>query len=698
MPAYPIAPQRPQSITQHSLTRVDEYYWMRDRDDPAVLDYLKAENEYLDEVLQHTQHLQEQLFQEMKGRIKEDDASVPERHGEYFYYTRFEAGLQYPFYCRKRGSLDAPEEILLDQNALAAGRNFCRIGAFSVSPDHTRLAYSIDPDGSEICTIFIKNLTDGTLYPDEIPNTFGNVYTHSGVEWAADNSTLFYITRDAATRPYKLYRHTLGADPAQDELIYHEADEAYYLFLLKSRSEQYLMAFSYSTLTHEWRILPADQPRGEWHVFAPRRAGIEYGIEHHGGRFFVLTNENALNFRLMETPVDETTPENWREVLAHRPGVYVENVLAFEDHLVLFERQDGLPQIRLSALDGVNEVRYVPFPEPVYSVAPMANPVFKTHLLRFTYSSLVTPNSVVDFHMDTHTWELKKQDEIPSGHDPAAYVTERLHAAAPDGALVPISIVYKKGLEKNGQNPALLYGYGAYGYTIEAAFNSSRFSLIDRGFVFAIAHIRGGSDLGRAWYEDGRLLNKRNTFTDFIACAEHLIAAGYTSRDRLAIMGGSAGGLLMGACLIMRPDLFKAVVAQVPFVDVVTSMSDPSIPLTTMEYDQWGNPDDKAQFEYMLSYSPYDNLRPVAYPDLLLTSGLNDPRVAYWEPAKFAARLRAVKSGDGLVLLKTNLDAGHAGASGRYDFLKEIALDYGFLIDRLLLSQSAPAALSSSGG
>lgn len=683
MPTHPVAPQRPHQIIQHGLTRVDEYYWMRDRNDPAVLEYLNAENDYLDEVMQHTQPLQAQLFQEMKGRIKEDDASVPEQRGDYFYYTRFETGRQYPLFCRKHGSLDAPEEIILDQNALAEGRSFCRIGAFAVSPDQTKLAYSIDPDGSEICTLTIKNLLDGTLYPEEIPNTFGSVYTHSGVAWAADSATLFYITLDAATRPYKLHRHTLGTDPAQDALIYHEADETYDLLLLKSRSEKYLMAFSQSTLTHEWRILPADQPHGAWQVFASRRPGIEYSIDHHGDRFFVLTNENAQNFRLMETSVDATTPDHWREVLPHRPEVYLQNVLAFAGHLVLCERQNGLPQIRLSALDAVSDVHYVPFPEPVYSVVPMPNPEFNTRVLRFTYSSLVTPNSVIDFHMDTHAWELKKQDEIPSGHNPAAYVAERLWATAPDGAQVPISIVYKQGLEKNGQNPVLLYGYGSYGAIIEDAFNPNYFTLIDRGFVFAIAHIRGGSELGRGWYEGGRLFNKRNTFTDFIACAEHLIAAGYTTRDRLAIMGGSAGGLLVGACLTMRPDLFKAVIAQVPFVDVVTTMSDPSIPLTTMEYDQWGNPDDQAQFDYMLSYSPYDNLRPAVYPNLLITSGLNDPRVAYWEPTKFAARLRTVKTGDNLVLLKTNLDAGHAGASGRYDLLKEIALYFAFLIDQL---------------
>ncbi|MBI5566238.1 MAG: S9 family peptidase [Chloroflexi bacterium] len=683
MPEFPIAPKRPHIIAQHGQTRVDDYFWLRQREDPAVLEYLKAENDYLAEMLQHTQPLQQQLFEEMKARLKEDDASVPEQRGEYFYYTRYETGKQYPLYCRKRSALDAPEELLLDQNALAAGREFCRVGAYSVSPDHQKLAYSLDLDGTEICTIYIKNLIDGTLYPETIPNTYGNVYSHGGAEWANDSATLFYITLDATTRPYQLHRHMLGSDPAQDVLLYTESDETYYLFLLKSRSRAYLQILSHSTLASEWQILPADQPTADWQVFAPRRPGIEYSIEHHGDRFLVVTNENALNFRLMATPVTATSPDNWREVLPHRSDVLIEGALAFENHLVLFEREGGLPQIRLSAPDAVSNVHYVPFPEPVYSVAPTTNPEFKTDRLRFTYSSLITPNSVIDYHFDTHAWELKKQDEIPSGHNPADYVTERLHATAPDGTLVPISIVYKRGLEKNGRNPTLLYGYGAYGFTIEAAFSPNRFSLIQRGFVFAIGHIRGGSDMGRAWYDGGRMFNKRNSFTDFIACAEHLIAAGYTSTDHLAIMGGSAGGLLVGACLTMRPDLYQAVIAQVPFVDVVTTMSDASIPLTTMEYDQWGNPAEKEQFDYLMSYSPYDNIRAVDYPDVLITTGLNDPRVAYWEPAKFAAKLRAAATSHNLILLKTNMDAGHAGASGRYDYLKEIALEYAFLIDRL---------------
>jgi oligopeptidase B len=640
-------------------------------------------------MLAHTKPLQEQLFLEMKARIKEDDSTAPERFGEYYYYQRTVTGKQYPIYCRKQDTPEAPEEILIDQNALAGERGFCRIGALAVSPDQQKLAYSIDPDGSEKCDLYIKNLVSGELYPDQIANTFAEVYEHVGLAWGADSETLYYVTLDEALRSDKLYRHRLGDDPAQDALIYHEADNTFYLFVFQSRSLEYITIESRAMDTKEWHILRADDPLGEARLFDARRKGIEYSIEHSGAgrnnsdRFFVITNDNARNFKLMEASADATDHSHWVEIIPHRDDTLIETAAAFENHLVLFERKAGLKQVRISAPDGLSDVRYVPFPEPVYDIEPGLNPEFETDLLRFTYSSLTTPNSAIDFHMDSNEWELKKQDEIPSGHDPSKYVSERLHATAPDGTRVPISIVYQKGLVKDGSNPTLLYGYGSYGYSTDANFNANRFSLIDRGFIFAIAHIRGGSELGRSWYDDGKLLNKRNTFTDFIACAEHLIAAGYTSTPRLAILGGSAGGLLVGACFTLRPDLFKAVIAKVPFVDVITTMSDPTIPLTTLEYTQWGDPDDKTYFDYMISYSPYDNIRPVAYPDILITTGLNDPRVAYWEPAKFAARLRAVVRPGSLIFLRTNLEAGHAGASGRYDYLKEVALEYAFLIDRL---------------
>ena len=684
MSAVPVAPKRPHAITQHGITRIDDYYWMRFKDDPQVLAYLQAENDYLEETMQHTQLLQEKLYQEMKGRIKEDDSTVPERRDHFYYYQRNEAGKQYPIFCRKQGSLEAPEEILLDQNALTGENSFCRIGAFAVSPDHQMLAYSIDPDGSEICTLYIKNLVDGALFPEVIANTYGNVYGHTGVEWAASNRSLFYITLDAAQRPNKLFRHDLGSSVDSDELVYHEADDTYFLFLGKTRSRKFLTVHSRSTITDEWRILPADTPEDAIRIFASRRHGIEYRIHHWNDRFFITTNEDAPNFKLMQTPLTATSSDNWIEVIPHRQDVMIEDAAAFANNLVLIERKDGLQHIRISDGDGISQVRYVPFPEPVYTISLATNPDYVSRVVRFNYSSLVTPNSVIDFHMADGKWELKKQDEIPSGHDPSAYVSQRLYATASDGARIPISLVFKKGLEMDGQNPTLLYGYGSYGFSADPGFNANRFSLIERGFVYAIAHIRGGSELGRAWYEDGKMLNKRNTFTDFIACAVHLIAQRYTSKEKLGIMGGSAGGLLMGACMTMRPDLFHAVVAKVPFVDVVTTMSDPSIPLTTLEYDQWGNPDDPTYFNYIRSYSPYDNIQAAEYPHLLITTGLNDPRVAFWEPAKFAAKLRAMKLDDHLLLLKTNMEAGHAGASGRYDYLKEVALDYAFLIDRLI--------------
>ena len=683
MMTFPITPKRPKEITQHGKTRVDNYFWMRYREDADVLKYLHAEQDYLEEIMQHTKPLQEQLFQEMKGRIKEDDSSAPEKEGEYFYYTRYETGKQYPFYCRKKGSLDSPEELLIDQNALTGEKNFCRIGAFSVSPDAGKLAYSVDADGREICTLYIKDLITGELLPETFTNTFGNVYGHNGVEWASDGKSFFYVTLDAAQRPYRIHRHILGTDPTQDKLLFEEKDETFFLWLTQSRSKAYVMAYLHSTITDEWVYVPNDGITDEFKPFQPRIKGVEYQVEHAGDRFFIITNENAQNFKLMQTPLDKTTKEDWREVIPHRADTLISGMDAFEDFLVLYERTGGFAQIRISGTDGLTNAWNVDFPEPVYSIAPMRNPEYSTDVLRFTYSSLVTPNSVIDFNVKKKTWTVVKQDEIPSGYDANQYMSERAYATASDGTLVPMSLVYKKGLENNGNNPTLLYGYGSYGYSIDPSFDSKRISLLDRGFVFAIGHIRGGSEMGRAWYENGKMLNKRNTFTDFIACAEHLITEKLTCKEKLAIMGVSAGGLLVGACVTMRPDLFGAVVAQVPFVDVINTMSDPSIPLTTLEYDQWGNPDIQEYFDYIMSYSPYDNVRNTEYPHILITTGLNDPRVAYWEPAKFTAKLREFKTDDRTVLLKTNFEAGHAGASGRYDFLKEVAFNFAFLIDKV---------------
>lgn len=682
MSFFPTAPKRPYQITQHGETRTDNYYWMRDRHDPEVLKYLHAENEYLEEVMGHTKPLQEMLFAEMKGRIRETDSTVPEKRGDYFYYTRTEAGQQYPIYCRRKGSLAAPEEILLDQNQLAKAQAFCSVGAFAVSPDGTKLAYSLDVEGAEVFTIYIKDLTNQVIYTDAIESTFSSVYFRTGVEWANDNQTIFYLTLDAAQRPYRVWSHKIGTAVSEDRLLVQDDDESYSLHISKTRDNAYILSNHHSTRTTEIRYLSADQPDGEFRFLSPRTEGVEYFATHHEGIFFLITNYEAKNFRLMKASVDASEIEHWTEVLPHREDVLLEWVDSFKDHLVLYERRNGLRQIRISSPDALTQVQYVQFPEPAYYVELESNPQYDTNILRFKYSSLVTPPSVIDYHMDSGEWERVK-DEIPSGYDITGYVSERICATASDGRQIPISLVYRKDLVRDGNNPTLLYGYGAYGASIDADFNSRRFSLLDRGFVFAIGHIRGGSDLGRAWYEEGKLFHKKNTFTDFIACAEHLIKEGFTCREKLAIEGGSAGGLLVSACLTMRPDLFKAVIAKVAFVDVITTMSDPTIPLTTLEYDEWGNPDNYELYKYMLSYSPYDNIRPAEYPDLLITTGLNDPRVAYWEPAKFAAKLREVKTDSNLLLLQTNYASGHAGASGRYDSLKEAAIDYAFLIDRL---------------
>jgi oligopeptidase B len=679
----PIAKQRPHPITQHGLTRVDEYYWLRDHEDPEVKRYLLAENDYLEKVLGHTQALQQKLFVEMKNRIKEADSSVPERRGEYYYYTRTEENRQYPIYCRKHLSLESEEQILIDQNLLADGHEFCSLGAFTVSPDGTKLAYSLDLEGAETYTLYVKDLTTAKLLPYIIPGISGSYYFHMGVEWSADSRSLFYITLDDPHRACKLHLHHLGQDPKSDRLVFFEEDPTYSLGLFKTRNKRFIMTYHYNTTSQEMRFIPADRPQSTPVTLLPRRKGLEYSATHHSDSFYVLTNEEARNFRLMKAAVHDHEIRNWQELVPHREGVLIESIEVFERHLVLQERWSGQKRIRISDLDGTSNVHYVEFPETVYDVSPEGNSQFHTNRLRFRYSSMITPFTIVDYHMDTGTWETRKQDELPNGYDPQRYITERILAPAVDGKTIPISLVYRKDLKKNGKNPTLLHGYGAYGASSEASFNPNILSLLDRGFVYAIGHVRGGSELGYDWYEQGRLLNKRNSFTDFIACAEELIRQGFTSSEKLAISGSSAGGLLVGACMTMRPDLFRAVVCKVPFLDAVTSMSDPSIPLVTLEYDQWGDPADKEVFDYMLSYSPYDNIKAFRYPHILLTTGFNDPRVAYWEPAKFAARLRRLKLGDSLVLLQTDFNAGHGGATGRYDYLKEYVLEYAFLIDVL---------------
>lgn len=680
----PSAPKRPHALTSHGVTRIDDYYWLRDKNDPQTMKYLQAETDYLEEALGHTQTLRERLFSEMKGRLQETDSSVPEKRGAFFHYERHEQGKQYPILCRKKDSLDSAEEVLLDQNQLAQGKTFCSVSGFETSPDGRTLAYLADFEGNEVYTLYIKDLASGTFYPETIGNLLGSAYERTGIEWANDNKTVFYITLDVTLRPHKLFRHVVGTHPSEDILVLEEADEEYYLFCEKTRDNSLITTYHLSTDTREVRFMDADDPAGELKILQPRIQGLDYHAAHHKGRFFIVNNHEAKNFKLSIAPISTPGMENWSDVLPYREDVLVEDVFTFADHLVVQERKGGLRQLRISGADGVSDVRYVKFPDAAYSVYPEGNSQFDTNRLRLRYSSFITPHTIVDVRMDTGVWEVKKEDVIPGGFDKSQYALERLYATAPDGTPVPMTIAYRKELQKkNGANPALMYGYGSYGATIDPYFDANRFSLIDRGFVYVIAHIRGGYDMGRAWYEQGRMENKRNSFTDFIACGEHLIEEGYAAKDKLAIQGASAGGLLMGACMTMRPDLFNAVIAKVPFMDVVTTMGDPSIPLTTQEYTQWGNPDDKTMFEYMLAYSPYDNLRAADYPNLLITTGMNDPRVAFWEPAKFIARLRELKTDDNLAVFYVNYSSGHAGASGRFDYLKEIALDYAFLLDRL---------------
>jgi oligopeptidase B len=661
----------------HGRTFSDDYAWLQDKDNPDVIAYLEAENAYARAELQHLVPLQEQIFQELRGRIQEDESSAPERRGDYFYYWRMQPGQQYRLFCRKHGSLDAAEEVLVDENALAEGHAYCRVFLFDPSPDHTLLAYSVDTTGAWVFDLFIKDLRTGDLLPERLPQTAWSA------AWASDSRTLFYTLFDDAHRAFKLMRHVVGADPSEDVLVFHEADDAFSVDIRRTRSGAYLLLTLGSHTTTEVRYLPADQPAAEFRLIHPRQHWMEYYVEHHGDRFLIRSNENAENFQLAEAPVADSAKANWRLVLPHRTDTLIEAVEAFQSHLAVVERHGGLRRIRLSDPDGVSNARTVGFPEPVYTVGLQDNHEYDAAELRFEYSSLVTPKSTVDYGLTTGAWTVRKQQQIPSGYDPVRYESHRLHATAADGAQVPISLVQRKGLALDGSNPLLLIGYGSYGYSYEPTFDSVRLSLLDRGFVIAIAHVRGGSDLGRAWYEQGRLLHKKNTFTDFIACAEQLIARGYTSSQRLAISGRSAGGLLVSAVANMRPDLFKAVAAGVPFTNVITAMLTPDLPLTVVEWEQWGHPDDPQAFDYMLSYSPYENVTAQAYPHIFAKAGLNDLQVPYWDPAKWVAKLRAHKTDDHRLLLLTNMEAGHGGASGRYDTLRETAEVYAFLIDTL---------------
>ena len=681
----PQAPEIPHEIAEAGHTRNDPFFWLREKANPDVLKYLQAENRYTETALKPTEKLRDTIYHEMRRRIKEDDVSVPQKIGDYYYYSRTETGKQYAVHCRKKGSLEAREEVILDENELAKGQKYFRIGILSVSPDHKLLAYSTDTNGGETYVIRIKILETGELLPDEIKNSS---YSFA---WANDNKTFFYDQLDDANRPYKALKHILGTSVNQDPTVYEEKDARFFLEIYKSRSEKFIFVSVESERASEVRFVDADHPEGEFTLIRPRENDLLYSVDHHGDRFFIVTNENAKNFKVVETPVASPDKEHWKDYLPYDPEVKVDAVDAFENHLVISERRNGLPAIRICDLKS-GETHEINFDEPTYEVSLDRNPVFKTGIVRIDYSSFITPNSVIDYDMVSRRKELKKEAPVLGGYKKSAYASERVFAKADDGVEIPISLFYKKGFRKDGTAPLLLTGYGAYGISTDANFSSSTISLVDRGFVFAIAHIRGGGELGRTWYEDGKLLKKKNTFTDFVSCTQYLIDQKYAAPKRVAILGGSAGGLLMGAVMNMRPDLFTSVIAAVPFVDVLNTMSDPSLPLTVTEYEEWGNPQDSKYFDYMASYSPYDNIEENQYPNLLVTAGLNDPRVSYWEPAKWVAKQRKLKHQNRILLLKTNMGAGHGGDSGRFDQLKEVAMEYAFAIDTLHASSRPESA------
>ncbi|EKT4497771.1 S9 family peptidase [Flavobacterium psychrophilum] len=673
----PLATIKPHTLEKHKDIRIDNYYWLNDRENPEVIDYLNKENEYYNEMTAHTKAFQTELFEEMKSRIKEDDQSVPYLYNGYYYITRFEKGQNYPIYSRKKGNLEAKEEILFDCNEMAKGQTYFQLGGLSVSPDNKWAIFSSDLIGRRIYTIEIKNLETNKILSDKIENTSGSAV------WANDNFTIFYSTQDSVTlRSDKIFKHKLGSNSSEDVLVYFEKDETYNVDIAKSKSKKYLAIESGSTLTTEYQILEADNPDGKFRMFQKRVRGLEYSINHYGDSFYIMTNKDeADNFKLMKTLETATSKENWTEVIAHRDAVLLEDIEIFKDYLVVEERENGLHKIRIMPWSGKGEY-YLPFDSETYSAATGANVDFDTEILRYGYQSLTTPSSVIDFNMRTKTKEIKKEQEVLGGKfDKKNYIEKRVWATANDGTKIPISIIHQVGVKLEGNNPLLQYAYGSYGYSMDCTFSTTRLSLLDRGFIFAIAHIRGGEDLGRPWYEDGKLLKKKNTFTDFIDCSKYLISEKYTSAKHLYAEGGSAGGLLMGAVINMAPLLYNGIIAQVPFVDVITTMLDDSIPLTTGEYDEWGNPNKKKYYDYMKSYSPYDNIVAQKYPNMLVTTGLHDSQVQYWEPAKWVAKLRTLKTDNNLLYLDTNMDAGHGGASGRFESLKEVAKEFSFLLD-----------------
>lgn len=682
----PSAEKVPFELASNGNKRIDNYYWMKlsdeqknaeqkDEQTNKVLTYLNAENDYLQAKMKHTEAFQEKLYNEMVGRIKQKDESVPYKDNGYWYYQRYEEGKEYPIYCRKKGSLDAPEEITLNVNELAEGKSYCQVQGLQVSEDNNLLAYGMDTVSRRQYTIFIKDLRTGKLIDQPVPNTQGYVV------WANDNKNFFYAMKDPVTlRSDRVLRHKLNTDPAKDPVIYKDDDETFYVGIGKTKSDKYLVIQSGSTLTDYFQILDANKPEGKFTEFSPRQRGLEYSIDHYQDKFYIRTNLDAQNFRLMETPETKTSQDNWKEKIAHRADTLLSGMEIFKDYLVLSERAKA-NNLMCIIDQRTNKKHYLNFGEEAYTVYKSTNIDFDTEILRYGYTSLTTPNSTYDYNMRTREKELLKQQEVVGGYNPEDYQTERLWATAADGTNIPMSIVYKKGLKKDGKNPTMLYAYGSYGSSTDPTFSSTRLSLIDRGFIWAIAHVRGGQEMGRQWYEDGKMFKKKNTFTDFTDCAEFLIDEQYTSPENLFAMGGSAGGLLMGAVVNMRPDLFKGVVAKVPFVDVVTTMLDETIPLTTGEFDEWGNPKDLESYMYMLSYSPYDQVKAQNYPNMLVTTGLHDSQVQYWEPAKWVAKLREMKTDDNTLLLRTNMETGHGGASGRFKIYREIAQEYAFVLD-----------------